>query len=67
MDFIVSYYLYKKLTQKGDFTEEQEQEQEQAKIIPDKQCARCGQNQYFCNCPHQKSCFESFDFEKDNY
>ena len=68
MDFIVSYYLYKKLTQKENLTEEQEQEQEQeqAKLIPDIQCARCGQNQYFC-CPHTKICFESFNFEKDNY
>ena len=63
MDFIVSYYLCKKLTKKGDLTEDKEK----AKIIPDKQCERCGQNQYFCNCPPQKNGFESFDFEKDNY
>ena len=65
MDFIVSYYLYKKLTKKEDLTKRQEQAQ--AKLIPDIQCARCGQNQYFCCCPHTKICFESFNFEKDNY
>ena len=63
MDFIVSYYLCKKLTKKEDLTEEQEQ----VKMIPDKLCAKCGQNQYFCSCAPQKICFESFDFEKDNY
>lgn len=67
MDFIVSYYLHKKLV------ETEKQRIESCSIAKKKiDCEKCGQNPYFCVCPclicpFPKSCVHKFDFENSEY
>ena len=73
MDFIVSYYLHKKLIEnkklKNLGTLTKKGSSNRSKGID---CKKCGQNPYFCVCPclicpFPKSCVHKFDFENSKY
>ena len=71
MDFIVSYYLHKKVKVTTKLTTNvlpKQELEEKTPINSLNPCDKCGQNPYFCTCHlsllplHRK-----FDFEKSEY